>query len=428
MSDLKPIDIQKRKKQSYKSEAIYTEERTEVDRLNDRIYDVVIIQEGICKNGDYISPAFLSDLTKLAEAQTQGVKARFGHPNMCSTTLGAYIGRWKNYRVIDDGKLKVIADLHFAEIAKKTMVEGRGISMYDYLMDMAEEEHDMFGTSIHYNCTEEPYVDEDGAQVYQDGWPVYEPTITEYYASDCVDHPAATENLFKNSDDLGIKVTNFLDDNPKIIELFKSDSNLIVNFFSKYFNSKNPQDMGLLQKLKKNIFGRTNDIDITLADGSMVTVVTENEVPAVGDPVVDSEGQPVPDGEHVDAEENVIVTEGGIITEIRPKVDEAEEEEEAEQSTDETVGEQLQQVMARLDSMEKNINEGIQINAENIELVAKAVDKNTKNHKTLAKTIKTDYKPTPNGQQKDLSDGKPETMYEKIQRQREEQEEGSAED
>lgn len=293
----------------FKSDILFAQPSINIDRENGILKNVMIIHEGVCKNGDYVSPEFLNDLVELGNAQKQGVKSRFGHPQMCKSTIGTFIGRFKNYQVINEhSKYKVIADLHLDAITKKSSVEGQDIKMFDYLMDMAETNPDMFGTSIHFTASGEPYDHEDGNQYNK-------PTIQSYIASDIVDSPAATDSFFKNSDDLGIMVTQFLDNNPTIFEAVKKDESIIENFINRYENYLNKKEMNIIEKAKKLLAGK-KDVDITLGNGDIVTVVTDSETPQVGDTVLNPEGQPVADDDHVDANGNVITTESGVITAI----------------------------------------------------------------------------------------------------------------
>jgi len=59
-----------------------------VDRENGIIKSVVIVNSGLDKNGDNIDTTFLNQIAEQGNAQPQGVKSRFDHPNMCATTFG----------------------------------------------------------------------------------------------------------------------------------------------------------------------------------------------------------------------------------------------------------------------------------------------------------------------------------------------------
>jgi hypothetical protein len=287
-----------------------------VDRDNGILKNVSIANFGKNKNNSYFDEKFISDLVEKGNAQTQGVKSRFGHPNMCSTSLGTYIGRYKNFN-LQSGNC--FADLHLDQITKKTEVPNQGIMMFNYIMDMAENNPDMFGNSIHIT-----YIESDNPKLYE-GDEILE--LNDITSSDLVDDPAATDALFSsNPNDLGVAVTEFLDNNPKIFETISKQPAIIQDFFERYANYSNRKslinfNMNFLDKMKKKFSnkkeGETFDIDVTLADGSIVTVVTDAEQPQVGDQVVDDAGSPVPDNEHMLPDGSSIVTVGGAITEIK---------------------------------------------------------------------------------------------------------------
>lgn len=362
-------------KEHFKSEILFNQPNLNVDRAKGVIKNVVIIQEGVCKNGDFIDTSFLNDLTDLAKAQKNGVKSRFGHPNMCKSSLGSFIGRFHNYQVVnEDQKYKVIADLHMDPITKKTQVEGQGISMFEYLMDMAEDNADMFGTSIHFKGKPQTHKLEDGKEVNR-------PKIMSYLASDVVDHPAATDSLFKDTDDFGVSVTQFLDTNPEIFELVKKDESIITDFFSRYehyLKTKN-EKMNFLEKLKKNLQGK-KDVNLTLAEGEIVTVVTENDTPNVGDAITDEAGAPLADGEYVDNDGNKItVADGKITAWTAPEEEEEEEEEEDTPPAEETFS---------ADDV-KEILKATKQNADAIQLIAETVGSMKSSLTALQKTVKS---------------------------------------
>ena len=177
----------------------------QIDAEKGVIYGVVLAQKGMNKNGTYFSERFLNELK--AKGDERGyIKARFGHPTMCNNSLGSYIGRYKNFKVEDE---KLFGDLYLDDITKDTNVEGRGITMYDYIMRMAQSNSDMFGNSIVIlaNYVIEEY-EEDGEKKEADGH-----ELIEWTSSDLVDDPAATDSLFHSADDLGVKITDFLDEN-----------------------------------------------------------------------------------------------------------------------------------------------------------------------------------------------------------------------
>ena len=137
------------KRAQFNSLPNFNSSNTNVDRENDVLKNICIVNFGKNKNDSYFNEKFISDLVAKGNAQSQGVKSRFGHPSMCATSLGTYIGRYKNFN-IQNGNC--FADLYLDQITKKTQVEGKGITMYDYIMDMSENNPDMFGNSIVVSC------------------------------------------------------------------------------------------------------------------------------------------------------------------------------------------------------------------------------------------------------------------------------------
>lgn len=385
----------------FKSKAIF-EQPLKVDRELGVIHDVVIVQEGVDKDSGYFDTDFINALVNGGNAQSKGVKSRFGHPNMCKTTLGTFIGRYKNFRVItEDDKQKAIADLHLDEITKKTQVEGQGISYFDYICDMAEKNSDMFGNSIHFKADVE-YIDyEMNGEAQTVERYIYESLV----ASDLVDSPAATDELFKSSDDFGVLGTQFLDENPAIFKALEDNPTLIEDFFKRYKSYL--KHMNILKKVKQAV-GKTKDVDLTLADGSIATVQTDNEKPQVGDSVVDSEGTPLADGEHLLPDGGKMVTEGGKITEMTPPEKDGDGEEKPEPEV-----EQLQKehnaLLAKHNKLQKKHDEL----SEAVELLA---DEFT----VLRKNVKSSFKVDKGEGDSNLykQQGK-DTLYDKIKSQRE---------
>lgn len=296
----------------------------QIDAEKGVIYGVVLAQKGMNKNGTYFSERFLNELK--AKGDERGyIKARFGHPTMCNNSLGSYIGRYKNFKVEDE---KLFGDLYLDDITKDTNVEGRGITMYDYIMRMAQSNSDMFGNSIVIlaNYVIEEY-EEDGEKKEADGH-----ELIEWISSDLVDDPAATDSLFHSADDLGVKITDFLDENPQIFEILEKEPKILGDFFSRYEaylgrkNNKKNMKKGVFARALVAMFGKSLfDVDLTLANGDIITVETEAEEPAVGDKVKqktdggeDAE-KPLADGAYLLKDERTLVVEGGVIKEIKEK-------------------------------------------------------------------------------------------------------------
>lgn len=372
----------------FKSNPSYDQSTLNVDRENSTINNVVIAQFGENKNYSYFNNQFLEDLSKQGNDQKQGVKSRFGHPNMCATSLGTYIGRYKGFEVKDN---KVFANLHLDPIAKKTQVEGKGISMDEYILDMAETNSDMFGNSIVINAEYFEELDDEGNVVHE-----YSLKLESFIASDLVDEPAATDALFSNSDDLGIIMTEFLDENPSIFSALEKDPSIFIDFIDRYENysnnNKSNKKMNFKDKLKK-LFGKEEsfDIEVTTGAGDIVTVVTENENPAEGDSVNNADGSSVEDGDLVIADGTIWVIADGKISEIK-------EEETPEGSDDEPTNEEVMQSVNALTTsfgkFQKQYKKDKKNSQKDIEFVATTLNKK---FKTLASSVKSkspEYKQT----------------------------------
>ena len=90
----------------------------QLDEPNGILYKVVVAQAGKVKSYfEEIDSETLSQIASLGNAKENGVKARFGHPNMCSSSFGTYIGRFKNYQIEGDA---VLADLHLDEVCRSS--------------------------------------------------------------------------------------------------------------------------------------------------------------------------------------------------------------------------------------------------------------------------------------------------------------------
>lgn len=212
-------------------------------------------------HGVNLDSEFVGRVAELGNSKKQGLKARFGHPNMCSTALGTFLGRFKNFRV--DGE-QVRADLFVSNEAKETP---HG-NLYDYVMGMAAHEPDMFGTSIVFTPGRFYKRDAKGNKIVYPGWgPDEDETPSEHservreyrdapgpeyveceelHACDAVDDPAANEGLFSRfaQETIAGQITEFLDlhpqvwaaisDNPSIIEALAKYGERVDEFITRY--------------------------------------------------------------------------------------------------------------------------------------------------------------------------------------------------
>jgi len=210
---------------------VYNQNFDSISESEGKIKGITVIREGEAKGHNlFINSQFLDDVVRLGNERTAGIKARFGHPNICSTALGTYLGRYTNFRRLDN---KVLADLHLDDSAKSSP---KG-NLYDYVLQLAKTNPDMFGASISFKKGDSTFekFDADGKEQTREY-----ATITDLYATDLVDDPAATDGLFETfeHDDLASQVTLFLDSHPELFVLLDKKPELISEFLIKYNNYK----------------------------------------------------------------------------------------------------------------------------------------------------------------------------------------------
>jgi hypothetical protein len=204
-----------------------------IDRDNGIIRGVTIAQVGPAKgHGGFVDKTFLLQLVDNATSKSAGIKARFGHPNMCATALGTYLGRFKNFSYANN---KVNADLYLDTTARNAP----GGDLYSYVLDMAERNPDMFGASIVFEIAESVFLieDMDGTKVKNEYF-----RLKELRATDIVDEPAATDGLFSAVRMSGVEsfpgiATQFLDENPQILELIAAKPDSLIEFLSNYLTN-----------------------------------------------------------------------------------------------------------------------------------------------------------------------------------------------
>lgn len=325
-----------------KSVPVYTKANpASINLTTGLIQEVVILQKGTDKVGDNFDLKSLKQLIALGNSQSQGVKSRFGHPNACNDALGTYIGRYKNFQLSknEDGKAVVVADLYLDPIAKNS--PGKG-DLFSYVLGMASTNADMFGNSIVYTRAEPEVkveVDAEGNEVQVP----YE-RFESFIASDVVDSPAATTNLFKDtSNNFAAVATSFLEENPELFEyLYKNES--VVGDFLRRFNTykQNQEQLNKMEKNNKtfterlksavlavvNEFSKSEDatdakeiLTAVLQSGEQVMVEDLNGdgVPSVGDIVTSADGVPMASTELIMEDGSHVYTDvNGAIVEVQP--------------------------------------------------------------------------------------------------------------
>jgi hypothetical protein len=109
--------------------------------------------------------------------------------------------------------------------------------------------------------------------------------------------------------------------------------------------------MNFFEKMKKKLASKKDDafdINITLGDGNIITVVTDTTEPQVGDAVTDDTGSPLADGDYVLPDGGTIVVLAGVIDELTAT------EEPAEPGTEDPAP-QLQEVLNSVNAMQKTV-------------------------------------------------------------------------
>ncbi|MBE0661158.1 MAG: hypothetical protein IH597_01720 [Bacteroidales bacterium] len=272
-------------KRYYLSEPVFNVPIGSIDRDNGIIRGITVAKVGPAKGHDaFLDKDFLLQIVENASLKPQGVKARFGHPNMCSTALGSYLGRFINYSYHVD---HVKADLKLDETAKTTP-QG---NLYDYVLNMAEKNPDMFGASIAFesNTFLETKEIVDGKEKVNRFF-----RLKELRATDIVDEPSATDGLF-SAESLPAQATQFLDENPELAELIYTKPENVIEFLENYLSTS---DMKIPENIKKNfkaIFGLQKDITPPSGEAEpQVTASTDGE-DAVPGSVADALQQPEPE-------------------------------------------------------------------------------------------------------------------------------------
>jgi hypothetical protein len=215
----------------------------QVDEEKGILSKVIVAQIGTVKSHfESIDQTTLSQIVQFGNLKENGIKARFGHPNMCSSSFGTYIGRFKNFQIVSDS---VCADLHLDPVCK----DCPSGNLYNYIITMAKNNPDMFGASI-------AFVPAQSETSEEAEYPVTR--IQELLATDLVDDPAATNSLFA-VDSFSYQATAFLDSNPAIAWLIANKPETIVEFMLKYFSNNNLMKKEMFQKLRNLFSGSTTE-------------------------------------------------------------------------------------------------------------------------------------------------------------------------
>lgn len=363
----------------------FSSNNVNVDKENGVIKNTCIANFGDNKNESFFDESFLLDLMKQGNESEGGIKARFNHPNICSGSFGSYIGRYRNFRIENKN---LYGDLYLDPVTKSLEVEGKGMKMFDYITTMAENNPDMFGNSIQiYSKHYDKEIDGERKTLHK---------LEKFKACDLVDDPAATDSLFSaNPNDLGVRLTSFLDDNPEIFDTINKNPNILQDFFERYFNYAERKSLNTFNMSKtdffKNLFGKKPenkfDIDVTLADGSVVTVKTDAEQPQEGDEVVDDAGNPVKDDTHLLPDGGSIVTVGGKIS----KINDAPPADPPAEPTMQEVMQSVNKLADQFSTFSKKIEKSLGETDESVKIVGKALSDFQTETKKKFENIRSSY-------------------------------------
>lgn len=145
---------------------LYTNQSFRVDRDNLLIRDVIAMQAGVEALGHECQAdgKTLSMMAELGNAQTRGLRMRFGHPGMSENAAGKKIGLAKNFRVDGDG---LRHDMHLLPEARDSPVFSR--DPLEYIFNIAENHPSELAESVVMN-TRLVWTMPDGAELDLDDY------------------------------------------------------------------------------------------------------------------------------------------------------------------------------------------------------------------------------------------------------------------
>lgn len=232
-----------------------------VDASKHVLENGVLIRPGeALGHGYWIDRDFCAKVHELANGGKNvqsGLKARFGHPNMCSDSLGTFLGRWKDITVDASGFVR--GNLFLSS----TAAESPKGDLRNYVEEMAAKEPQHFGASIVFtqdweafdafyeqHTVEEPVFNPEGKQigvrsVFKSPDPnnvknLPHARCAELHAADLVDDPAATDGMFSGvgGTALAAEMTEFLDLHPEVFAALQDPK--LVTVLERYSTELKP--------------------------------------------------------------------------------------------------------------------------------------------------------------------------------------------
>lgn len=234
-----------------------------VDRENGVIFGAAVATVGKVKSYDYFLDEYFCDqVVDHGNKTREGTKVRFGHPNMSAPGIGHFLGRATNFRR-DNNVTR--ADIKLSQTAHKAPA-GNGVDLYEYVLDLVENEASAVGLSLVFKQAppkivkekqqiDAPVHDKDG-EVIEGKTQKKEVEVTKKFARldvlravDTVDDPAANpDGMFSVGSlvDIGHSfaaiATDFLDENPEFVRLLSENSEVVDDFLARYNNYQRRQD------------------------------------------------------------------------------------------------------------------------------------------------------------------------------------------
>lgn len=191
-------------------------------------------------HGMYVDETMVEQVVEKGNSRGElGIKARFDHPNPCARSMGTVIGTFKNFR--KEGE-RAVADLHLLETAKNSP-DG---DLHNYILDLATERPDLFGTSIVFTSDEDYIPQKEDYKDLSDDDPFLLPhaRVKELWGADVVDEAAANDGLFGRPNYLAEQADAWASEHPEIIK------KVLDNYFK---SMKMDEKKTLLEKAKNLI-------------------------------------------------------------------------------------------------------------------------------------------------------------------------------
>jgi len=232
-----------------------------VDAEKHTLHQAVLIRPGeALGHGMWIDAEFCRAVAAMSaegKSAQAGLKARFGHPNMCSDALGTFLGRWKGIAVDEAGFVR--GDLHLSS----TAAESPKGDLRKYVEELAAKEPNHFGASIVFSTDWEAFdafyeahsVDEDildpagkkigQRRIFRSPDPANlknlpHARIAELHAADLVDDPAATDGMFSGAGGaaLAAQMTEWLDTHPDVFKALQEPG--VLDLVDRYKDQLKP--------------------------------------------------------------------------------------------------------------------------------------------------------------------------------------------